>query len=781
MIIGRMLRKDFLRKKLITIVVFAFIFLAALLVASGTNLIIELSNSLNALFTRANTPHFVQMHAGPLDQAEIDSWAAANDMVTDQQTVEMITMDGSNLYLGESQNPEENSIMDISFVIQNEGFDFLLDLDNDIIQLSPGEIAVPVYYSQQRDLAIGDEVRVNTGAEEMIFAITAISRDSQMNPALVHSKRFLIHEQDYASLREYIDETEYLVEFLLVDDSQISAFASAYQASELPKIGPAVDKGLFRTINSLSDGLVAGVVILMSLMLIVIAILCLRFTLLVTIEEDTREIGVMKAIGIARSDIKRIYLAKYVVMAAAAALLGYLASLLLNQVLSANVLLYIGSASKSLFQTALPLIAASSIFLIVTMSCVVILRRFNRISAVEALRSGAVGESMRIIPMLNLKRGRVLNINAYLGVRDVLQRSRLYGLLAFVFFFCAVIIIIPIHFLNTIQSPTFISYMGIGQSDIRIDLRQSEDVADRFDSTVAYLTDDPDVAKLSPLVTSQFTVMQSDGTLETLNIETGDFLLFPLDYVKGTAPQQQNEIALSILNAGEMEKQIGDTVTLVIEGQEREMVVSGIYQDVTNGGRTAKATLPYNPQAVLWYTVNLNLASDANIEEKVLEYSRIFDPARVTDMAGYVSQTMGNTIQQLKTVTVATVVVGLTVSVLITSLFMMMLITKDANQIAIMRSLGFSLRNIRTQYLTRALFLLAFGIVLGTLFSNTLGQQLVSVVWSLLGASRIRFVIDPLQAYVMYPFLLMFMVAVTTILSTRTGIKETNIAEMIME
>ena len=61
MIIGRMLRKDLLRKKLITIVVYAFIFLSALLVASGTNLIIELSNSLNVLFTRANSPHFVQM------------------------------------------------------------------------------------------------------------------------------------------------------------------------------------------------------------------------------------------------------------------------------------------------------------------------------------------------------------------------------------------------------------------------------------------------------------------------------------------------------------------------------------------------------------------------------------------------------------------------------------------------------------------------------------------------------------------------------------------------
>ncbi len=781
MIIGRMLRKDFLRKKLITVVVFAFIFVSALLVASGTNLIIELSNSLNVLFTRANTPHFVQMHAGPLDQAEIDSWAAANDMVTDQQTAEMITMDGSNLYLGESQTPEVNSIMDISFVTQNEGFDFLLDLDNEIIQLSPGEIAVPVYYSQERDLEIGDEVRVNTGAGEMIFAITAISRDSQMNPAIASSKRFLIHEQDYANLREYIDETEYLIEFLLVDDSQISAFASAYQASDLPKTGPAVDRGLFRLINSLSDGLVAGVVILMSLLLIVIAILCLRFTFLATIEEDTREIGVMKAVGIARSDIKRIYLAKYIVMGAAAALLGYLASLPLNQALSANILLYIGSASKSALQTALPLVAASSIFLIVTISCVVILRRFNHISAVEALRTGAVGESMRSIPMLNLKRGRRLSINTYLGVRDVLQRSKLYGLLAFVFFFCAVIIIIPIHVLTTIQSPTFISYMGSGQSDIRIDLRQSEDVADRFDNTVAYLADDPDVAKLSPLVTSLFKVMRSDGTLETLNIESGDFSLFPLDYVKGVAPQQENEIALSYLNANEMEKQIGDTVTLVIEGQEREMVVSGIYQDITNGGRTAKATLPYNPQTVIWYTVNLNLASDANLEEKVLEYSQIFDPARVTDTASFISQTVGNTVQQLRTVTVVTVVVGLAVSVLITSLFMIMLITKDTNQIAIMRSLGFSLRHIRTQYLTRALFLLAFGIVLGTLFSNTLGQQLVGVVMSLQGASSIRFVIDPLQAYVMYPLLLMFTVTATTILSTRTGIKETNIAQMIME
>jgi putative ABC transport system permease protein len=97
-----------------------------------------------------------------------------------------------------------------------------------------------------------------------------------------------------------------------------------------------------------------------------------------------------------------------------------------------------------------------------------------------------------------------------------------------------------------------------------------------------------------------------------------------------------------------------------------------------------------------------------------------------------------------------------------------------------MRSLGFSLRNIRVQYLSRALLLLGFSIVLGTIFSNTLGQSLVSALWAFMGASQIKFVIDPVQAYVLLPLLLMLAVSITTLLSL-TGIKETNIAEMIVE
>ena len=68
---------------------------------------------------------------------------------------------------------------------------------------------------------------------------------------------------------------------------------------------------------------------------------------------------------------------------------------------------------------------------------------------------------------------------------------------------------------------------------------------------------------------NQFTLVQNDGTLETINIETGDFSLFPLDYVAGSAPQRENEMALSFLNAQEMEKGVGDSLVLLGNEQPR--------------------------------------------------------------------------------------------------------------------------------------------------------------------------------------------------------------------
>lgn len=774
----KILKKDFLKKKGITIVLFIFVLLSALLVASGSNMIMELVNSLNYLFTQSNAPHFVQMHAGEIDQGDIDRWASSNYLVRSQQTVEMINIDGSNIYLGNSGTTEKDTVMDIGFVTQNPSFDFLLDLENQVIQVSRGEIAVPIYFMQQNDLKIDDKVRISNHVFNMEFTIVDFVRDVQMNPSIASSKRFLVNEGDFETLKMNIGEAEYLIEFQLTDLSKLSEFSNAYETSNLPQQGPAVDYNLFKLFNALTDGIVAAVIILVSFLINVIALFCLGFTILATIEEDYREIGIMKAIGIQQPDIKNIYLVKYIVMAASASVIGYLASLFLNQLFSANILLYIGSAPKGFIQYLIPIIAVILIFSIVITFCMFVLRRFNKISAVEALRSGNIGETQINKRFLILSKSKFSNVNIYLGLRDVFQRFKMFRLLFFVFFVCTFIMIIPVNFLNTIQSPNFVTYMGVGRSDIRIDLRQSDDIVERSTDMLAYLENDEDIERFSPLVTSQFKVINSDGVTENINIETGDFSIFPFTFLSGGAPIHENEIALSYLNSEELDKTVGDNLWLVVNGQEKEMVVSGVYQDVTNGGKTAKATLPFNEETILWYVVSLDVKTGIN--QKIDEYAKAFYPAKVTHLEGYLNQTFGNTIAQIRLITILAIVIVIFVSILITSLFMKMLVAKDYSQIAIMKSIGASLQDTRVQYVTKALLVLNIGIILGTIIANTVGQYLVSALVSRMGASEITFVINPVQAYILCPLALMIAVTITTLIST-VSIKETSIAEMIVE
>ncbi|GGG59788.1 FtsX-like permease family protein [Paenibacillus radicis (ex Gao et al. 2016)] len=774
----KIVKRDFQRNKMITLGLFIFIMLSSLLTASSAHVVMELTHSLDNLLVKSNAPHFVQMHAGPIDNEAIANFAAANSIVKEQQTVEMLSLDGSQVTLGSSMKTEANSVMDIGFVKQNLQFDFLLNLDNEIIQVSEGEIAVPIYYMKQKNLHVGDQVSLSKGQFQTSFTIVDFVRDVQMNPSIVSSKRFVVSDADFTALKSEFREIEYLIEFQLTDLSKLSEFHNAYQASNLPNKGPAIDLPLLKTLNSLTDGVIAVVILLVSLLLILIAILCLRFTMLATIEEDYREIGVMKAIGIAQPDIKKIYLAKYFVLAILAAIGGYLLSLIAMKWFTANISLYLGAAPNSVLQHAVPLLAVSLIVGIVVLFCRLVLRRFNRITAVDALRTGASPAPPSSTSILSLSKRRLLPVNVFLGLKDVYGRFKMFGILLFVILVGLLIIIVPVNFMHTLQSPQFISYMGVGQSDIRIDLQQTANVDQRFEKMIASLEEDNDVVKLSPLVTSRFKVLGSDGAWESINVESGDFSIFPLSYMDGASPATAGEIALSDLNAKDLNKQVGDTVQLLIGDKEQNLTVSGIYQDITNGGRTAKARLPYNEESVLWYVVALDVKPGVSVRDKMDQYAEAFYPAKITHLEDYLAQTLGNTIKQLKLVVLLAIVISIAIIALITSLFLKMLLAKDAAQLTVMRSIGFKNSDIRIQYLGRILLVSAIGILIGILTTGTIGQGLVKALGSFMGASNIQLVVQPVTAYLIIPAAVMTIVAITTFVTT-LSMNKSRIAEQI--
>ncbi|OWT48483.1 ABC transporter permease [Bacillus sp. K2I17] len=771
--IRRMLKRDFSQNKMMITILFMFIMLSSLLMASASSNVINLLNSMDQLFKVSNAPHFVQMHAGEINQKSIDSFVAKTPFVKKQQTAEMVQIGGSNIFIKKKNQAEHNSVMDISFVKQNSKFDFLLDLNNEVIDVRKGEIGVPIYYMQKYNLRIGDKIWVVKNNNELALTISAFVRDVQMNPSLVSSKRFVISDEDFERIKGNFGESEYLIEFQLTDVNKINEFENLYQSSNLPQKGPSITYSLFKTLNSLTDGIIAAVLIIISALLMLIASLCIRFTIMTSMEEDYREIGVMKAIGITSKEIQKLYVTKYVVIATSGCICGYILSLFVTKIFTANISLYMGIASTSILYFVVPLIVTIVLFLTIILFCRIILRNLRRITAIDALRSRDNLGKKKGKRTFSLYQTKITNVNIFIGIQDVVKRFKLYRVLSIVLIIAVFMIVVPVNFLYTIQSPKFVNYMGTGKSDIRIDLQQSENIEKRFKDVISYIRNDEDVEKYAAFVTSTFKMVNAEGTHENLNVEVGDFTQFPLDYVQGIAPKNEKEIALSYMNANELKKNVGDEIVLFVEGKEKALTISGIYQDVTNGGKTAKASFSYNSENILWYVVNVDMEPTVNLQEKVKKYKHNFSSAKITDTDDYLTQTLGETIKQLSLVTQVAILIAILISVLITAMFFKMLLAKDSSQILIMKSIGFSNKDIRIQYITRSIVIVLIGIVTGTLLAATFGEMLVSWLGSFMGAAHIKFVVNPIVSYVICPAILFISVAATTLFSSFT-MKQTN-------
>lgn len=755
----KIVKNDFLRKKTVTITVFVFTIMAVILGASATNIIANLIQSMSELQERAVPADVAQMHLGKYDQAEIDKFAEEQrENIAMQETMVLLNLDGRNILFGKNKTMA-GTIQDISFVVQNKKFDFILDLDNEKLDVKKGELAVPIYFMEVYDLKIGDTITVKSEGYQKEFVISDYARDYEMNSSLTSSKRFVINQADYDEmLKKQVGELEYLIEFKLNENGDSQAVQNAYIEADLPANGPIVGGKIFLLFNALSDAAVAMVIILISILLIIIASFCIRLTFLATIDEDLREIGVMKAMGISRKDIKKVYLNKYRVMSAVAGIIGYLLSFVVVNLFNGNMRLYISSDLSGNLKYVLSLIAPLFVYFMIVMYCKKVLKRIDKISAVEALRSDIIERGKNSKYSFPLLKNKFFSTNIYMGLRDVWKRFKLYRLLIFIFAVCTFIVILPLHMYNTMNSPEFSTYMGIGKSDMRIDLRRTDTITEDFKKLQEELKNDSDIEKYAAYITCSYQVKNPKGSWDYINIETGDFSVFPLNYLEGRAPEGEGEIALSYANASGdgLNKKVGDQVVVKVAGTEKTMKVSGIYQDITNGGKTAKAdtSLGLNEDAVLWYIVNMDVDPGVDIRKKIDYYQNTYDSAQVNDIKEYTQQTLGNIIDQMSTIVISGIAIAVIIVVLITALFLNMLLSKDMSQIAIMRSVGLTSKNIKYQYMTGTLMVLILGIILGELASNYLGEFLVSMVMSSMGAARIQFVDVAWQTWLLCPLAL---------------------------
>lgn len=770
-----LVKKDFLKNKVITTALAIFLILSTLLMAGGLSVTGTMISSLNGLNKIAITPHFLQMHKGAYDDEAFKKFVSTHEYIKSSIIVKMLNIKNSNIiYKAETL---EKSLMDNGFVLQNKKFDFLLNMDNEIAIVNNSEIGVPVYYSEELGIKVGDVITLLSGDFSKELTVSTIIRDSTMNAALSSSKRFLINQATLDEISLHLGEWEYCFEFLLKEDASMAVLQKDYIDAGLPKNGVSVTGSLLTMLNGLSYGLVAFIIIAISVLLIMISVLCLSYIIRATMAEENYTLGEMKAIGLSRKSIGKLYQMKYTILIVAAGIIGYLSSMPFGNFFSSSVIKYCGNGTQEWIKWIFPLIGIILLSLFVMFRCQRIIRASLKNTVVELFRGE---EKIKKEGHYKLPKKGLKHRNLSIALGELKCQWKEYVVIFLVFVLSSLLILIPMNMKNTIENPSFITYMGVAKCDIRIDIQYTVNLEEQKQKVISYLEKDTQVEKFEIYRYGYVQLQNSKGEWEHIRTQSGDYSQFPLEYLDGNKPVKNREIALSYMNASGLEKKVGDELPVIYKGQEVLFTVCGIYQDVTYGGKTAKTVINFDENEIEVYIIYLNLYDGVSIEEKTDDMRLAMTDSKITPISEFVSQTLGGITNYMSLVEIAAIIISMLLILLITVMILQLITAREHSGVAIKKAIGFSNRDIRIQFGIRILLVQITAIVVGTILANSLGEVIFGWILSFMGASKITMIVEPVNAYLIFPAVQLFIVFITVIFGTKV-VKSYHIRNQIMD
>ena len=729
----RLLKADLARGAVVAATLTALIALAATLMSAGTSLVVDSLSATHRLSQRAKLPDLVQMHSGRIDDRDrraIETWVQARSDVTDHEVIKTLPVARQELSInGVNQSESYN---EPAFVTSPKHLDLLLDDDGEPVSPGPGEVVLPIHYRAINSADVGDTVTVSSAGRTTTLTVVGFARDAQMNAAMIPSKRLVVSPEDFSALEQQITEPEYLIEMSLTDSTRPGGVIDAYKEAGLPSNGINVSASMIQLMNSLNAMLIVAVALVVAVVLAVVAVLALRYTVLAAVETDLAQIAVLKAIGAPLGRIRRLYVAKYLALSALGAALGYVAGQPLATALEAPTTLYLGRPATTLWSVGLPILTVLVLALGVIGFTWLALRRIGRISAIEALRSGTSASLRPRRQRWRLTTLRRLPVQVWLGAREALRPSNalMLGVLAL----CTFTMVLPTNVSSTLGDPRVATYLGAGRADLRIDVRTGvQDLA----AVEKAVDSDPRVTRHTTMLRRSYKMSAAAGSWETALIDIGDHEAFPMEYLSGRAPTTDDEIALSYSQAQDTGAKEGATVTVRTADGDKDLTVTGVYQDITNNGHTAKATFDDGAPA-LWQIVYADAGSTQQASALAKQLSGEYPGIQAVSMNQYAAQFFGATGSQVRVVTTLACAIALGLSFLITVLFTVLIVSRERPQIGVLMALGCTRRAVAGQYLIRFGLLALVGTALGLLGASALGSPAIGAVMASRGAPDLQ-------------------------------------------
>lgn len=750
------LKKDLIRKKSMNLILLMFIILASTFASGSANNLVTILSAMDDFIEESELADYnIFLSDTPETVQTFEQFLQEEDSVSDYREYRMPLVTEKEITRKNGESFEYSSQLALT-TISESPIRFWNRENQKITKVNDGEVYLTPLLMNECQIEEGETIVIKKGDYTKEFVVYE-SKNLLFGSVMMGISQIVLSENDYSEI-----ENEELFSYVGYEiwTTDVEAFDENFAKSGILTIY-SIPRSLM-SLMYIMDMITAGVLLLVSVCLILISLVILRFTISFTLHEEFREIGVMKAIGIKNRKIRWIYCSKYFALSLIGSLLGFLLGIPFSQMLLSqvgnNIPIFTGG------RYYINGICAGLVVLIIVIFCFLVTGKLRKFTPIDAIRSGTTGERYQKKGIIRLAKGNI-KVIPFLACNDILSGIRKFSVMLLAFTLGIILIIIPVNTTNTLSSDKLVSWFAMVKSDVYMsnEAMFGEEGKPRADTEKVLseiyekLHESGIEADVYQEKVFKYNISFGEKSYNSLafrgvNVTTEEYV-----YMDGTAPQSNHEVGITHMVSDKIGAKIGDTVKIMIEDEEQEFIVTAIFQTMNNMGEGIRfyQDLPLDyTEAFGEFGIQIRYTdkpTNAQKAERMETIKELFSGYKVYTGGEYINEMMGG-INLNGLISIITAVV-LVINALVAILMVRSFITKETGEIGMLKAIGFRNASIIHWQTLRIGIVLVISTIIGAVLSNLLAKPTVGLIFQMMGAYSIEFEVKPLEVYLLYPLL----------------------------
>lgn len=658
-----------------------------------------------------------------------------------------------------------------------------LSVHKDVRAVGKGEIYIPTSLKLKHNVRIGDKVhfKLSRNGEDKVFTVKGYFEDPFMGSSMIDMKSFLISKADLSDVNDILSKTSDF-DILGRDGAMLHIFQSGSSRLSPAEFNKSVNKDTGLTqytefVYSYSSiygfmlilqNIFTGFLITFVIILIVVSMIVMGHSISNSIEQEYKDMGILKSIGCTSGKLRLLQFLQYVLGIVAGMIAGFFCSIYVID-LAARLTI---TSTGLLMPTTLPYGWCMLTFVIIL--CVFALFiyiktvKIVQIPPLRAINGNTQSHA------LHIKRNTMIKskgLTFHLALRQIASGWKRYvG--------TGIVTILLVFFVSVVgRMDTWIGPNGEGLMNVF-------SVADH-DLGVKPLSD-VNMKSVENIISSysqiedKYEIAMEKVTVNGVNY-TANVIDQPSRFhmLSGDTSRSDNQIVITEFVADELGIGIGDSVTIKNGTLSHTYKVTGTYECANEMGanigmsREGYAKIG-NVNSYIW--CHHYVLANSSVSDQIKTYLQKKYPV---DMEVHTNSWSGldgivSTMHLLTKFMYVIVVIFISVVIGLTSSKMLLAEQRD---MAVFKSIGFTSLKLRLAFVMRFGIVVTAGTVIGIVLSSVFADPVITILLKLFGISKFESSLE-FRNGILIPFIIIVLFVVFAYIFSRK-IKKVDITTLI--